>query len=220
MNFRLQAELIRNKSISMDIFSSNIRIPNTDCGSLSSVESVKTKKCKDCGIEKPETREFFGQYKNNSKAGATIGFRNSCRKCMAQATARHSAENPRSVNARNKRRQALAENAQGFYTDADIHIIRKELADGCRFCGKDLAGGGEVEHLTPISRGGSNYPHNLTLSCLGCNREKTNKTLNEYMDWRRERELSIRNISPPTENPDVPTLEKGRKAYVYDQGET
>jgi len=48
-----------------------------------------TKQCKDCGMVYPETREYFGQFKKNSGG---IGFRNSCRQCMAARTAMHSAE--------------------------------------------------------------------------------------------------------------------------------
>ena len=172
-----------------------------------------TKKCKDCGTEYPETREYFGQYKNKRGGITKIGYRNSCRKCMAERTAKHSAENPDLVQNRLDRRKELEENARGYYTDSDIRKIRKELEDQCRFCSAPLNRGGEIEHLTPLSRGGTNYPRNLTLACLNCNREKTNKTLEEYSEWREERGLHNREISPPTENPDAPTVSKGRSVY-------
>jgi hypothetical protein len=58
----------------------------------------KIKKCKDCGTEYPETREYFGQYKNKRGEVTKIGYRNSCRKCMAERTAKHSVENPHLVS--------------------------------------------------------------------------------------------------------------------------
>jgi 5-methylcytosine-specific restriction endonuclease McrA len=173
----------------------------------------RTKKCKDCGTEYPETREYFGQYKNTRGGVTKIGYRNSCRKCMATRTAIHSANNPSMVQDRLDRRKALEESACGSYSDLDIKRIRKALHDTCRFCDAPLNGGGEIEHLTPLSRGGTNYPRNITLACLNCNREKTNKTLEEYCNWRAERGLHNRIIAPPTENPDDPAIGKGRNAY-------
>lgn len=174
---------------------------------------VNTKKCKDCGSEYPESREYFGQFKNSKNGIVKIGFRNSCRKCMAARTATHSAENPDLVKSRLLRRKKLEEGSIGYFTDSDISRIRIELEDSCRFCGKPLDSKGEIEHLTPLSRGGSNFPKNLTLSCLNCNREKTNKTLTEYLEWRRERGLKNRDVSPMIESPDKPAIDKGRRFY-------
>ena len=104
------------------------------------------KKCKDCGISYPETRDYFGQYKNQGKGGVTIGFRNSCRKCMASRTSRHSKLNPLMVKKRQQRRANAEESAQGEFTDDDIIFIRSQVADNCRFCGTPLNGKGEIEH--------------------------------------------------------------------------
>ena len=171
------------------------------------------KKCKDCGISYPETRDYFGQYKNQRKGGVTIGFRNSCRKCMASRTSRHSELNPLMVKKRQQRRANAEESAQGEFTDDDIIFIRSQVADNCRFCGTPLNGKGEIEHLTPVTRGGSHNRNNLTLSCPKCNKEKTNKTQLEYLEWRRERNLNVRNLSFPHEKPDPTTSARGRKSY-------
>ena len=47
----------------------------------------------------------------------------------------------------------------------------------------------EVEHLTPKSRGGSNYISNLALACSSCNNQKNNKTEQEYADWLKAKGL-------------------------------
>jgi 5-methylcytosine-specific restriction endonuclease McrA len=155
--------------------------------------TIETKPCKDCGVEYPVTREFFGQYKNKRSNGEIkIGHRNSCRKCMAKTTAEHHQNNKHMMYNRLEKRKRLEEQAEGSYSDADIERIRQLLENRCFFCDRELGGGGEVEHLTPISRGGSNYPDNLTLSCSKCNKEKTNKTLAEYVAWRNERKLHTR----------------------------
>jgi 5-methylcytosine-specific restriction endonuclease McrA len=166
------------------------------------------KKCKDCGEIKPETREFFGQYKNKRGGVTKIGYRNSCRSCMAKRTAKHSEENPELHKARVEKYFKTKAAAGGGYTQQHIRAIRKSLDDKCRFCGKVLEGRGEIEHLTPISRGGSNSPSNLTLSCPECNKEKTKKTLHEYVEWRLERKLPVRQVKIKGEKPD---LAKGSK---------
>lgn len=41
----------------------------------------------------------------------------------------------------------------------------------------------EVEHMTPLVRGGSNRPENLRPCCRSCNSSKGNKTYREYLDY-------------------------------------
>lgn len=151
---------------------------------------------------KDETREFFGQFKNKRSGVTKIGYRNSCRVCMASRTAKHSEEKPNMHKARVKKYFDTKANADGSYTDNDIQNLRQKLNDQCRFCLKNLNGRGEIEHLTPLSRGGSNNPSNLTLACPECNKEKTKKTLKEYLEWRKERNLFIRMINVIGEKPD------------------
>ncbi|MHA2231047.1 MAG: RNA-guided endonuclease IscB, partial [Candidatus Hodarchaeales archaeon] len=45
----------------------------------------------------------------------------------------------------------------------------------CAYCGKTKLPL-EVEHIIPKSRGGSNRPANLTISCRNCNQKKGNRT--------------------------------------------
>jgi len=42
----------------------------------------------------------------------------------------------------------------------------------------------EIDHIFPLSRGGSDSPQNRRLICSGCNREKGDKTHSEYLSWR------------------------------------
>lgn len=174
---------------------------------------MEQKQCKDCGRVFPVTREFFGQFKSTRSDGSVrIGYRNSCRECMAENTRRYDSENPDNVLARRMRREQRTANGGGSFSSNDIIRLRQKLQDKCRFCAIPLDGAGEIEHLTPVSRGGSSNPNNLTLSCHKCNKEKTNKTLDEYLEWRKERKLSVRAVSY-VEAPDKPTVARGRKSY-------
>jgi 5-methylcytosine-specific restriction endonuclease McrA len=131
---------------------------------------------------------------------------------MAANTAKHTAKNPDIVKAKNKLRAERAATSGGTYTDAELSTVRELLGNRCRFCDAPLDNGGHVEHLTPVSRGGSSYLRNITLSCARCNLAKTNKTLAEFIEWRKERSLPIRVFAPSYERPDKPIGKAGRRA--------
>ena len=38
----------------------------------------------------------------------------------------------------------------------------------------------EVDHILPLSRGGTDHPNNLQVLCPGCNRSKGDKTMAEW----------------------------------------
>lgn len=48
----------------------------------------------------------------------------------------------------------------------------------CAYCG-DVAK--ELDHITPVSRGGSDSPSNVAASCVSCNRRKAARTATEFM---------------------------------------
>lgn len=56
----------------------------------------------------------------------------------------------------------------------------------CSYC---LQKGGELEvdHIIPLSKGGTNALSNLTTSCRKCNRQKRDKTPEEFDIWRQRR---------------------------------
>ena len=53
----------------------------------------------------------------------------------------------------------------------------------CAYCGK-RGGILEIDHILPISRGGSDNKSNLVTSCRHCNRQKKDKTVEEFIKWR------------------------------------
>jgi len=50
----------------------------------------------------------------------------------------------------------------------------------CIYCGCPAD---TIDHLIPLSRGGSSRPENLANACRGCNQEKGNMTDKEYKTW-------------------------------------
>jgi len=55
-------------------------------------------------------------------------------------------------------------------------------ASECFYCKKQLTDKDKtVDHKIPVSKGGTNDPSNLVISCSFCNSAKSNKTSKEYM---------------------------------------
>lgn len=56
----------------------------------------------------------------------------------------------------------------------------------CQYCG---AKGGKLEadHIIPFSRGGTDDLSNLVTSCRRCNRQKKDKTPEEFLRWKGQR---------------------------------
>lgn len=55
----------------------------------------------------------------------------------------------------------------------------------CTYCGasdEELV----LDHIIPVSRGGSNHPTNLTAACVSCNGAKGAKTYSEFLKQRRD----------------------------------
>lgn len=169
------------------------------------------KACKDCGRVFPETRDYFGQFKNVRGDRSVIGFRNSCRECMRDRSSAHARANPEQGRERMARR--IERQGVEAHSALDVAFIRKELGDTCRYCCDALMGGGEIDHLTPVARGGTSSRSNLTLACMPCNRAKLSKTLDEFLEWRTERSLRVRENSPNYERPDAPTTTVQRRTF-------
>lgn len=50
----------------------------------------------------------------------------------------------------------------------------------CIYCGATAT---TMDHMTPISRGGTSKAENMIPACIPCNSEKGNMTYDEYMTW-------------------------------------
>lgn len=165
--------------------------------------------CNRCGETLPLDRDHFGNTNNRG----VIGWRGVCRACMRANSAKHAAANPDQYAERRLRREAREIDAGSAVVGVNIDGLRAALEDRCRYCDADLQGGGEIDHLTPVARGGGGGANNLTICCRACNRAKLAKTLNEFLTWRQERGLPVRDIKIFGESPDAATSEIQRRTY-------
>lgn len=77
----------------------------------------------------------------------------------------------------NKRR-----NAPGSHTAKDIKAQYLSQKGLCWWCGKPVKDNYHVDHINPLSRGGSNNPNNLVISCPTCNTSRQDKLPHEWSD--------------------------------------
>ena len=91
---------------------------------------------------------------------------------MSEEKVRHKRErerewrnrNPHKTRAKNEKRRAMVYSADGEHTPEDIQFIYEQQQGHCFYCGIQLNGTYDVDHFIPLSRGGSNGPHNLLSS--------------------------------------------------------
>lgn len=72
-------------------------------------------------------------------------------------------------------------NLIGSFTAKEVEKIRALQKDRCACCGVNLAGGGHIDHIIPVSKGGLNVAKNLQLMCAFCNVSKKDKDPIDFM---------------------------------------
>ena len=78
-------------------------------------------------------------------------------------------------------RRARKQNAEGGHTKADILRILAAQKCKCIVCRTNIEKCYTVDHIVPLSRGGSDNPENLQMVCKSCNSKKGAKDPIEFM---------------------------------------
>ena len=150
---------------------------------ITNINQKKSRVCNLCRCSYPLNKDYFGHTPKGN-------FRFQCRNCMNKRTKKWSQKNPESVNIRSKNRKRNV----GDWKPSNefVRSLYFEQNGICPLCGekmnkeylnKDYC---QVEHLFPVSRGGTNKPSNLVLAHRKCNQEKSDKDIKEYFLWRRK----------------------------------
>ena len=75
-----------------------------------------------------------------------------------------------------RNRKAKKKAAAGKHTHKDVADLFTKQRGKCVYCKEKLVKSGSnkfhVDHIIPLSKGGSNWPHNIQLLCRPCNQRK------------------------------------------------
>lgn len=164
--------------------------------------------CKECrSAYSTANRERFAEYKRIYGAAYYAANRERCRAYDAANRERrrenkrawtaanrerlteykrfYRATHPGFVSASNRRRRARRLSAEGTHTAADIEAQVKRQKGKCFWCGEKVGDTYHVDHIVPLSRGGSNDPENLVIACPSCNCSKQDKLPSEWPQGNR-----------------------------------
>jgi 5-methylcytosine-specific restriction endonuclease McrA len=83
--------------------------------------------------------------------------------------------------AKENRRRARKNRGGGSYTPADIKEIFFAQKGRCAFCRMRLGKDRHIDHIVPLSKGGTSNRQNLQLLCKPCNLSKGSKDQIEFM---------------------------------------
>ena len=74
--------------------------------------------------------------------------------------------------------------AAGHFTQADARLILLSQDGLCLYCSVLLpeGRGRHIDHLVPLSRGGTNHPKNISWACSRCNMKKGTMTAEEFVN--------------------------------------
>lgn len=79
--------------------------------------------------------------------------------------------------------------AKGGYSTKDYIKLLKRNLNKCYYCNKNYAN--SIDHVLPLSRGGTNYIGNIVPACGSCNYSKGPRTI---VEWKYSKSICTRDI--------------------------
>lgn len=130
----------------------------------------------------PKKADAWLRYLTNRDAAlATVqAYRAANPEKVRQQHREHYARNTDKRKAANHTQRAKRRQAPGSHTAADIQALHSAQRGKCAACRVRLHRF-HIDHITPLSRGGSNDATNLQLLCPPCNQRKSSKDPVQFM---------------------------------------
>ena len=126
---------------------------------------------------KEKNREALAEYKKRYRSE----FPEKHAKNAVEYRKRHTSK----IRALSRSYKAKKRAAVGFHSGADIEALELAQDGKCKACAGSFDElGYHVDHIEPLSKGGSNWPSNLQLLCPACNLSKGDKDFTEWLESR------------------------------------
>lgn len=129
---------------------------------------------------KAQARERYAANKAHFQEKTRIWRKNNPEK-VSEGHKKWVANNPEKAAAAYRAKRARKKNAAGSHTIEDIASIRDMQKDKCAICCTKLKGMGQIDHIMPLAKGGSDSRSNLQLLCSSCNAKKWAHDPIDYM---------------------------------------
>jgi len=92
--------------------------------------------------------------------------------------------NPEIKRSLHHKRRSIKAGAEGKFTSAEIADLLKKQRIMCALCSRKLKDSGpekfHMDHIQPLSKGGTNWISNIQLTCPSCNLKKNAKDPFEF----------------------------------------
>ena len=166
------------------------------------VKSGLSSWCRECrrkrqlsygAAHRAEANAYFARYREQNRERLAENERlrqaaqgDRCRELHRASYARHREENRErdrlrrlepgradAVRVAGQRRRARQLGASGHHTAADVAAQRTRQKGLCFWCREKVGRSYHVDHVVPLSRGGSDGPENLVIACASCNLHKS-----------------------------------------------
>ena len=151
--------------------------PPSDFWKQKSVKDGLQSRCKACAnkmLDKKKSAEASRRsYHNGGKEKSREWHKNNRAK-RAEYWQRQYAKNREKYIFQKTMETYVRRGAEGKFTKEDVHAMLINQCGLCAFCGVQLKKY-HIDHILPISRGGTSWPHNLQLTCPHCNHSKRNR---------------------------------------------
>ena len=126
---------------------------------------------------------------NKEKFAQTVALhRERNREKAKRLTRKWQKDNPAKVRAQSNRRRVRKLGAEGHHTADDLLAIRARQKNKCAFCRIKINGAGQLDHIKPLSKGGTDWPRNLQFLCKPCN---LSKSARDQINWAQSRGLLL-----------------------------
>lgn len=153
-------------------------------------------RCKDCS--KSRSKSFYASTRDHRVEYERARRRDQGDHLRALDRARYERSRDKRISLAERHGHIRRARLANVESDSGVTVkqLRKDLGDGCCYCGVLMdfvprkRGEGisprraTLEHVIPISRGGTHTFDNASLACHSCNTSKNNKPLLEWLEWK------------------------------------